>query len=98
MDKNYHEDVFSWHHIKIREFTSEGNTYLWVELDLETFKKCGFHDWKLYQIGVNGENLEVNKIVNISDNKKLGSQIKHKKNFNVKAVQGRIVVHPENSK
>ena len=62
------------------------------------FSKCGFYDWKMFTLGKDGTNEEVNKIVNISDNVKLGSKLKHKKIYNLKPVQGRFIVHPQKSK
>lgn len=52
----YNEEVFSWHRPKLNEYDNEENTYLWVQLDLGRFAKCGFYDWKLFMFKDEGKN------------------------------------------
>lgn len=82
----------------IKEYQSDDDTYLWVQKTFANFQKCGFYDWKLFEVGSEGRNSEVNKIINMSDNRKFGSQIIMKKIYSVKPVQGRVIVHPEKTR
>ncbi len=48
MDKLFRKEVFSWHHLKIKEYTNDDDTYLWIKANFNNFKTCGFYDWKLF--------------------------------------------------
>lgn len=48
MNKNYRQEVFSWHHLRVKEYTSEDETYLWIKRNFGKFQTCGFHDWKVF--------------------------------------------------
>ena len=96
--KLFRKEVFSWHRLEIKEYQSDDETYLWIQNNFINFQKCGFYDWKLFELSTFGRNEEVNKIINISDNKKYGSQIISKKMHSVRPVQGRVIVQPAKSR
>jgi hypothetical protein len=50
MDKHFRKEVFSWHHLKIKEYTKDDDVYLWVKTHFKTFRTCGFYDWKLFEL------------------------------------------------
>lgn len=70
---------------------------MWVQNTFGKFKKSGFYDWILYFAGVDGKET-VNKILNITENQKAGSQIFNKAMLDMKNVKGRYIIHPPQSR
>ncbi|KAL4507061.1 hypothetical protein ABPG72_001854 [Tetrahymena utriculariae] len=88
------QNVISIHKPKIKEFAVVGNKrYVSVQLDLGRFKRCGFYDWKLVKLMETGEIKSVYKIADLRDRSD-----KEDSEFTTRPVQGRFIVHPEDSK
>lgn len=52
---HYSEEVFSWHRPQLVEYISDGDSYIWVQMRLGLFNKCGFYDWTLLDLTDHGK-------------------------------------------
>jgi hypothetical protein len=51
----YSQEVFSWHRPQLVEYISDGDSYIWVQMRLGQFHKCGFYDWTLLDLTDHGK-------------------------------------------
>jgi hypothetical protein len=34
--------------MKVKEYAKDDDVYLWIKINLQKFKTCGYYDWKLF--------------------------------------------------
>jgi hypothetical protein len=49
------ECMVSWHKIEKRNIVEESNFSTKLQINFGKFWKCGFFDWRLFEIGTNGK-------------------------------------------
>lgn len=97
---HYSEEVFSWHRPQLVEYMSDGESYIWVQMKLGHFHKCGFYDWTLFDLSDHGKE-PINKILDIGSKSKTEihtSRIWKRSAITVKSVKGRIIVQPPDTR
>lgn len=92
----YNGEVFTWHRPKLVEYVSDEESYIWVQMNLGVFRKCGFYDWTLFDLSDHGKE-PINKILDIGSKGKTdhsASKIWKRSAITVKSVKGRFIVQP----
>ena len=91
--------VLSWHKVKVTTCATNPD-FVIVSIDLGTFPRAGFYDWRLAKLNKKGEVICLNSGVNLSLEEETSTNINNNgKCFSEpNLAQGRFIVHPKHTR